>query len=63
MNGILISFADDRLFIVCIKKNLLTVIHKLHTTIHQFKRPPGRPRCRWNDKIKDLMETGINGVN
>jgi hypothetical protein len=28
------------------------------------KRPLGRPRHRWEDKIKlDLREIGINGVN
>jgi hypothetical protein len=28
------------------------------------KRPPGRPRCRWDDNIKmDLREIGIDGVN
>jgi hypothetical protein len=28
------------------------------------KRPLGRPRCRWEDKIKiDLRETGIDGSN
>jgi hypothetical protein len=28
------------------------------------KRPLGRPRRRWEDKIKmDLRETGIDGVN
>jgi hypothetical protein len=28
------------------------------------KRPLGRPKCRWENKIKlDLRETGINGAN
>jgi hypothetical protein len=28
------------------------------------KRPPGRPRCRWEDNIKiDLREIGIDGAN
>jgi hypothetical protein len=28
------------------------------------KRPPGRPRRRWEDNIKlDLRETGIDGAN
>jgi hypothetical protein len=28
------------------------------------KRPPGRPRRRWEDNIKmDLREIGINGAN
>jgi hypothetical protein len=28
------------------------------------KRPPGRPRRRWEDNIKmDLRETGIDGLN
>jgi hypothetical protein len=28
------------------------------------KRPPGRPRYRWEDNIKmDLREVGIDGVN
>jgi hypothetical protein len=28
------------------------------------KRPMGRPRSRWKDKIKmDLAETGIDGAN
>jgi hypothetical protein len=28
------------------------------------KRPLGRPRCSWEDKIKmDLRETGIEGSN
>jgi hypothetical protein len=28
------------------------------------KRPPGRPRRKWDDNIKmDLREIGINGAN
>jgi hypothetical protein len=28
------------------------------------KRPLGRPRCRWEDKIKvDLREVGVDGAN
>jgi hypothetical protein len=28
------------------------------------KRPPGRPKCRWEDNIKmDLGEIGIDGAN
>jgi len=30
----------------------------------QGKRPPGRPRCRWEDNIKmDLQEVGCGGVD
>jgi hypothetical protein len=27
------------------------------------KRPLGRPRCRWMDNIKDLLEIGLNVVD
>ena len=28
------------------------------------KRPPGRPRCRWEDSIKmDLQEVGCGGMD
>jgi hypothetical protein len=30
----------------------------------ESKRPPGRPRCRWEDNIKmDLREIGLDGAN
>jgi hypothetical protein len=30
----------------------------------EWKRPLGRPRCRWEDNIKiDLREIGIEGAN
>jgi hypothetical protein len=42
------------------KKNM----YRLLTGKPEGKRPLGRPRCRWIDKIKmDLLEIGLGGVD
>jgi hypothetical protein len=39
-------------------------VHKILVGRPESKRPLGRPRRRWKDKIKmDLMEIGIDGAN
>jgi len=31
---------------------------------YETKRPLGRPRCRWEDKMKmDLQEVGLGGMD
>jgi hypothetical protein len=39
-------------------------VYKVLVGRSESKRPLGRPRCRWEDKIKmDLREIGIYGAN
>jgi hypothetical protein len=39
-------------------------VYKVLVGRPEGKRPPGRPRCRWEDNtMMDLRETGIDGAN
>jgi hypothetical protein len=38
-------------------------VYKVLVGKPEGKRPPGRPRCRWEDGIRmDLREIGLGGV-
>jgi hypothetical protein len=38
--------------------------HRILVGKPERKRPPGRPRCRWEDNVKmDLRELGWGGVD